>query len=643
MTTRAIKQNRPPASIVYRATPFTVFKTLLWAEFAPRRRVLGYIVGLLVLFWLFAESYALDMPLSSRRGSMPFEGLTEKLAIAGVLYSALSHGATGFSHRQSWQAFALPVGLRGLLLPGLVFQFGLSVLMALLWGLHRNVSGIESPFIHPFTLLSVLAVQGQAAMLWCGALGIARGIGMFAMGLTCATVAGITAGGFFLLSPAPVTASVLVFCGWLWSVVAARFMKDYAIGVPDGYGLPDFTSLRKWYLTRAERKAEFRSAFWAQCWFEWKRSVHWLPAIFCVATLITLTIDIPYFLTRGYTFFDDGSGSDRDLWFRPTGYALFIGPLVVWLLNARVSRPYRRFVCTRPASARMIGGAKFVASIAAALAGAFVLQLADQALGFLLSSGTAGNAVSALPLSWHSLAPSLSIALAIYLLLCYGPFLIVPMTACAALELIVFSDAEVRFPTDVSAISLSLFSLTIIILALLPIFVARAFLKPILDLSGYPKPKALTASGIAIAFFIVLAGVERSTTATTIGQYAFVYLGPVLLAISTMSYGWRTGLITKPVLCAVSALYVTLLYLGAVSDIESTPFIWLIDGTFVGYGIVLCLTPVMLYPLILNSQRCEPLREQDGVTPHWLLFFAPLAWLALYIVGESNDYRERRR
>jgi hypothetical protein len=627
---------RRNATILYRARPFTVFKTLLWAEFAPRRQVLGAIFGFLVLFWLFAESQTWALPNRTHPGPTPFEGLSRNLAVGGVLYSIFSQGRTGFSIRQSWQGLALPVRLRWLVAPGIVFQLGMALFIALIWGLYRDVAEIEHPFSYPLILLVVLAAQGHCAMLWCGALGITTGLAVFGAGLTVATVVGIVVSGLAPLPPAACTAAILVLFGWIWSAVAAGAIRGNSLNLPDLRRVPIVNALYTRHLSRAASKTTFRSPFSAQCWFEWKRSARWYVAFIAVSAIATLVIEVPYTLTREASLFDTGMGDGATSWFRPIEYAVLAAPLLFWFIHSFITRAYRGFVCTRPISARCIGGAKLVIALTAAIAGYGIVVMCNQFLNFMV---TGEMTAFAWP-GWGEVLTSLVVVIAAFLFMSYGLVLLALSMALFSLSMLITDDIPgVQDP----GFETNIFLLTVMLLAFLPIAAVDSALKR-LDLSAYPKPWEVWRAFGATMSFVLLAAAERFTTATALGQFAFTWIGPGLIALATVHYGWRAGVLARPAVYTMAALYIILLPAGTWLGTRDITNFWFGDGPCVGYWIVIAIFPIMMYPLLVDGQRRETSREGSGMSPHWvLILISPFAWVAFHLIGERYGEEEGGR
>jgi hypothetical protein len=636
MTTPSTERKRPPATILYRATPYTVFKTLLWAEFAPRRQVLGAIVGFLVLFWLFAESQTWALPNRTHPGPMPFEGLSRNLAIGGVLYSIFSQGRTGFSIRQSWQGLALPVRLRWLVAPGIVFQLGMALFIALIWGLYRDVAEIEHPFSYPLILLVVLAAQGHCAMLWCGALGIACGLAAFGAGLTVATVLGIIVSGLTPLPPAASTAAILVLFGWIWSAVAAGAIRGNSLNLPDLRRVPVVNALYTRYLSRSVSTKAFRSPFSAQCWFEWKRSARWYVAFIAASAIATLVIEVPYTLTRGASLFDTGMGDGATSWFRPIEYAVLAAPLLFWFIHSFITRAYRGFVCTRPISARCIGGAKVSVTLVAAIAGYGMVVICNLFLNLMLT----GDMTAFIWRGWGGLLSTLVVGIAIFALMSYGLVLFALSMALISLNLLITADFPgAQDPGFESGIFLMIF----LLFTFLPIAAVGSVLKR-MDLSDYPRPWEVRLALGAIMSFVLLATAERFTTATPLGQFAFTWVGPALLALATVHYGWRAGVLARPAVYAIAALYIILLPVGTWLGTSDITLYWLGDGPCAGYWIVVTIFPIMMYPLLVDGQRRETSREGSGMSPHWvLILISPFAWVVFHLIGERYGEEEGGR
>ena len=636
MTTPAIVQKRPPATIIYRATPFTVFKTLLWAEFAPRRQVLGAIVGLLTLLWLLAESQTWENSFRSGPGPMLPDSLCRNLAVGGILYSIFSQGRTGFSIRQSWQAFALPVRLRWLVAPGIVFQFGMALLIALIWGLYRDVAEVERPFSYPLMLLVVLAAQGHSAMLWCGALGITWGVAAFSAGLTVATVVGIVVSGLAPLPPAASVVAILVLFGWIWSALAAAAIRGNTFDLPELLQLPGVRALHIRHLSRAASRTTFRSTFSAQCWFEWMRSARWYVAFIAASAIATLVIEVPYTLTRGASLFDTGMGDGATSWFRPIEYAFLAAPLLFWFVHFFVTRAYRGFVCTRPVSAQCIGGAKVAVALGATIAGLGTVVICNQFLNLLVT----GDMTAFVWRGWEGALSSLVVVVAVFVLMSYGLVLFALSMALFSLNFLITAD----FPgaQDLGFES-GIFLMIFLLFTFLPIAAVGSALKR-LDLFAYPKPWEVRLAFGAITSFVLLATAERFTTATPLGQIAFTWVGPALLALATVRYGWRAGVLARPAFYAIAALYIVLLPVGTWLGTRDIPYFWFGDGPCVGYWIVIAIFPIMMYPLLVDGQRRETSRDGSGMSPHWvLILISPLAWVVFHLIGERYGEEEGGR
>jgi hypothetical protein len=629
-----------------RPSRLQVFRALLWAEAAPRYRVLRIIVGFMLFvslsrLFIYLNEVSFELKLTTDMG---MDNSLKSLALAGIIYCALSHEIKGFSLRQSWQSMGLPVRTHWLILPSMVYQLGVALLLGTLWGLYRISDGFDEPFVQPLSLLVMLSAQGQAAMFWCSAVGLARGLAVYGMGLAVALAAGFLARNVGPFSPDINFAVVLVAGGWIWSCVAARATRGGPAPHFDVWRLPGAASLRDWNLARAARKTSFTSPFWAQVWFEWRRSASWLVILVAVVAVLMLLIDVPYTLAEGRSLFEHDPDEEEGGWRLLFGAAPLIVIPVFWFAHITVTRPYRRFVFTRPTTAKRVGSAKLLTVLLAII----VMNMIETTIGLLAAALLPPGAANLDPAHAFSIFDSIfsyaSLIYGMFLILAYGPMLFVIFflyALSASLPLWRHGDTTV-FEPDMEPMAFFVGFFIFLLIGLLLITAMGNILKRKLDFRDYPFPWELLATLAALVTAVSYAAFEHYQGEGILGRTAFIYAGPVLLALATFRYGHRAGILTAGQRNAVLALFAGLFLIGMFKA-QASPDMSMEDQVItLGYWIVLAVSSIVLYPILIGGQRQEPEKFSSPGKPHWiLLVLFPVLWVAFHLLGENLSDEEK--
>ncbi|MBL7644943.1 MAG: hypothetical protein JNK74_02020 [Candidatus Hydrogenedentes bacterium] len=647
MTIPATEQKRPPATILYRATPFTVFKTLLWAEFAPRFSVLRVIVTLLVLLWLMEFPFWLTsdrMPEGDPSSALEVDLFSRLLALSGVLYCALHEGLRGMAARPAWQALVLPVRVHWLVFPGIAFQFGIALLLASLWGLHRYFGGIEAPFSQPFQWTTVLATQIQAVALWCAAAGAARGLPVFGLGLAVAYCAGTLATHIGPFSPATNQAAVLVISGWISTLLAARAIRGGTIPEMDPLRLPGVRRIHDWHLARAARKTRFTSPFWAQVWFEWRRTAWWFAAVVVAVATVKLLVDIPYILTWGESLFEQVQSENGDTTPAISGSIILVAILLFWFTHIALSGPYRRFVFSRPTSVGRVSWAKLLTVCLAAAVFLTVSAMSREIYSVMLPSTEAELPSAEGSGLWSVSIAAMSTAVFFFLLLVYGPFVIAGFTYLYIIVHLAFGDFGGTTDSNIEIIGTVIVAASALASGAVPFILTGILLKRRLDFRCYPVPWELLVALMIFPGLLAFAWYEQFSGASGPGKFLFVYVGPTILAIGMTQYGRRAGLFGVGPQLGLLAVFVLSFTVGMHSaedySLESLERIEMVTG----YFIAVAISPFVIYPIAIGSQRLEPELGSHSALPNWVVFvLAPLVWLALQLLGEDLSKREGRQ
>lgn len=638
MTTPATEQKCPPATILYRATPFTVFKTLLWAEFAPRRRVLTIALFLQLLLSLHIYTWNLDFEsgIYGREPRAPFEGSIEYLALGVIAYCALFQGRDGFSARAPWQSMALPVRRDAQLLVGVAFQILVALLVGALWGLYRHFGNEDTPFLYPVLGMVLLAVQGHAAVLWCAAVGVSTGLAIFSTGLMGAAVCGILLGNIGPFSPNVNTASVLLACGACWCFVAARTASGGLAPVADMGAMPVVTRLYRWHLTRSLHKSPFASPFRAQVWFEWRRSARWI--VFASAAIVAgvLLLDTPYMLTREQSLFGKDGVIESS---HPSGLIVYLGlPFLFWYAHIAVTGPYRSFVFTRPQTVEGMSAAKLLAAFLAAIPLTIIGESTQWFYRLLLEPKGVADIVAASESAW-SVALSLAGAtVTIYLTLISGPLLMLiaaPVFMVLFFPLVSTDSTTEGFSIAISPADLA-YNTSVVSAVLLLFMLTCGLLRRRFDRKAGSFSWEL-ATACAVMPVCTLIGIaERLTSSSQFGLSTLYVYCPIMTLLAAIRYGIRENLLLPRQRVALLTLLAgtTATMIAGVYPLSNTT---VVSGAMAaGYlGSLICCTFVF-YPLAIRNQREATLWSGTGRLPQWMLFLvSPLAWLAFHTIGEE--------
>lgn len=635
-----------PGTILDRGSPYTVFKTLFWAEFAPRIAVLRVILGLLFLLgltdlpiWLTND----QIPGADPSSALEVDVLAKLLALVGVLYCTLHQGLRGTAARPAWQALVLPARVYQLVLPSVIFQFGTALLLGALWGLHRYFGRIDAPFSEPLQYTTVLAVLSQSAALWCAAAGAARGLPIFGLGLTVAYCAGTLAAHIGPFPPETNQAAVLIAIGWIGIILAARATRGGVIPEIDPLHLPGARPICDWYVARAARKTRFASPFWAQVWFEWRRTAWWFAAIVVTVAGLKLLVDVPYLLTRGQSLFEHVQDKNGDMIPSISGSIIFAATILFWFTHIALSGPYRRFVFSRPTSFKRVSGAKLLTACLAAAVFLASSTLSREIYEIVLPSSNAGYSPSEGPDFLSISLEAVSTAVSFFLLLVYGPFVFAGFALLYMTFQLMFESSGSSTDPGHEMVGMVIALVSTFTSTAVPFVVTGILLKRRLDFRCYPAPWEFYVTLILLPVLILFAWYEQFSGANGPGRFLIVYVGPTILAIAMTQYGRRVGLFGFGPQVGLLLVFALSFAIGVLSVEDSSSESLKSMDLATGYFIALAMSPFVIYPIAIGSQRFEPELGARSGMPSWVLFIlAPVVWLALQCLGEDFSEKEIR-
>mgnify|MGYP003641057988 CR=1 FL=1 len=565
------------------------YPIMLWYEFRSRADGLAILLTLLGLNALLA-AYTKSTPLytegyiESLRFWLDAQGGV--LAFVGLVHSAFCQSNYGYSLRPPWINMALPLRLHHLLAPNLLCQLGAAIALALVWGVARSILEVDAPYQLPLLLLTAVAMQGQAAIFWIGALGILQGAFVYATGFV---VMGL--GGFLLSRVGPFGPStnlfiVLAIGGALWAYWAARALRS---GWRMDSVLP--AKLHRMSPIARRRKKSFSSPFWAQVWFEWRQCTMWLPIL----------VGSGYGLSQAFGNHDSVAAIGLG------AMAMFGVPVIIATAHYYLSSSYRRFVLARPLSSQRLGRAKWVALALAVL------------LTGLLTQGPA--------LFWTPLAAVAQI------LTGYGS----PDMKNVLMSSDVFLMQFVLSIYGLIAVGIELLKgftdMPIHMLRLFPALIDTTNSVNISDLSprNFPIPGADALSTIlatvilcrwwasrlgtrlplsrefwivvvALLIPIVLDGLRLNDAMQGYAMDYATWVAPPITLAALFAYGLRFQLINGRDVAVGLTLFVFLFTLGGAAYTTIEKDSYLIDFRF-GFWCVLLVSPMVWYPFVVSLQR----------------------------------------
>lgn len=614
----------------------SIFRTLLWAESAPRRKVLRIIACILVLFaassvMTYSSLYELDTTKSL--GTEFVHG--ETLVIAGILYALLVQGVRGFTVQPPWLAMALPVRTYRLLIPTLFYQTRVALLLGAVFGIQRYFADVEHAFTAPVAILTALSAQGYAACLWWTA-GQARGLAVFGVAFACASLIGVAAAA---LTPVPalITAAVfLIPCGWVSSYLAAQAIRGGNVPSVDFARIALMARFLEWNQVRAANKTEFSSPFWAQVWFEWRRTGWWLAGGFVLFSLAISAINFPYILVTGSPVvnLDELPGVLTTLY--------VVLPVLVWLAHLAITKPYRRFVFTRPITTKRVAAAKMLAALAAAVVIAVIENAVQGFNGAMLPGDTVESAPGPLLAFVDSIVSNTQSVGMTALALLYGPILFIAMM----FSMFIWALEEIPMEGltwDWQVLIVVPIALPMLVIGVLPLAFVYMGVKKRIDTLTYPRPLEVIVSLTLLAIVAAFALVEQAIAHGVSLRSVLVYAGPVVLLLSILCYGLRAEQLTMRQAGAIFlafALSWFVLWANQLAAYSGEPDMW---SNTRGFWLAVAFSVFVLYPIMVGCQRLETERTTSSGVPAWaMFFFAPLVGIAFLFLGEDwSEGRER--
>ena len=350
-----------------------VFTTLLRTEAEPRLPCLQISVALLLICSVIALVLLFREIPGRASAWLDLQLFANLVSITAVTFNIFCQGLKGHALRPSWHTLRLPVRTHRLVLPTLLYQCGHALVLGLLWGFLRFGAGVEEPFSFPVLLLMALTVQGHAALYWYFAFGAAGGATFFSMGVLASALLGLCLQSVLDLSLTKALLTGEVLGGCISTYVAARAMcYDARIlddlwaalsggpdessnapstqgarpssynKVPDAYHASRYVTgglVPLWSIISATDLPVFASPFWAQCWFEWRRTAMWLPILVGGGGFLASVLSFPFGLIAAFPI-------------------ILLPLFFISYCHNRVTPQYTAFALTLPQSSQQVGRAK---------------------------------------------------------------------------------------------------------------------------------------------------------------------------------------------------------------------------------------------------------------------------------------------
>ncbi|MBX3176118.1 MAG: hypothetical protein KF886_02035 [Candidatus Hydrogenedentes bacterium] len=568
------------------------YAALLWAEFAPRARVLSAVVAVLLAlsFLNYIQHLVFGSGVSEATRAVPSVGVFEIVilcaAAIGILCCVPRWSEGDITLQPLWQSLTLPVRLHGQILVTLMFHIAVALLLGGVCGLFWHLDEGTLPSLMPVALLVAISLQGQAAMFGCYVLGPVPGFLAFAMGFIAVVTAGWLATPLTPFSPETDICLALAVAGILWCFAAAHLARGGSL--PGDQLLPRIP--REHFSTRLPaailRGKSFSSPFWAQVWFEWRSAAMWLPMLVGGATVVNMLLiafdDFPYSVISMFTM---------------TGIYLIVPFLIASKYN-RVSPQYRNFALARPITSQRVGRAKTVSmALAILLTGAL---LAGPPRLVAIFAGDTVVILGEFLVAGLVLVPS--VVVAVYGLLAFAIGLLIFLISFPAALLryhvlsLFFSDDEV-----ISKMGEPLPGAGALAFIFAAWIVVRAFGRRYGTLIRWPRE--LWLSVLALLVSVVTGIVAVDETAVNYGTLWYIWVTPLITFGALFSYGLRTGLISRGDTAAGSALFASLYTAAGYAYVFPTELSEHFINMHFGQTCVLLASPIVWYPLAVTAQR----------------------------------------
>jgi len=579
-----------------------VFKTLLWAEHAPRRQglIVFYALQLLLLFAIYLGANIL-LPIASELIPM-FDLYAGLLSVAAVLYLTFIQPLRGESSRPAAWHGALPIRPQQRLLSALTYHLIITLLFATTWAAARHILRAEPSAFVPFAILLPLAIQSQSALLWSAAFGPLRGSAVFAALLALSALLGAALNALGLGEPLALWSLSFLSGGIVSLYLAVYAMRFGWSSIPFAPTRPTATTQMPHTtnegFTRRMRAAlnaampTFPSPLWAQVWFEFRRSAMWIPIAGVPVQLL------PWLMGDFVTI--------------PLIVAMFILPIGVAYVHNRVNRPYQSFVLTRPLSSQQIGRAKLL-SMSFAVFLAQLIVTGPTLLWAVVTDSAHWLQTGDSP-DWVNWASIIQTALFQFLLVVYGllSFAVALLAALfssfydsfynmihiATMELSGsdWSSASLRATRDMNP-GVPVLSVIIALWVLLSSLARKRD-------NTIPFPPELACLCAAL---LIMALIPLTTLGEGVQEYArfgFVWvIPPIALALLT-TFGLRTHLVSVRDAVVSAAIFLLLYSVGGLI-FATTPedahenFV----NHHFGYWSIVLVSPIYWYPAVITWQR----------------------------------------
>lgn len=492
--------------------------------------------------------------------------------------------------------FALPCRTVPLVASHLLYKSGIAVLLGALIALyHWVLLEQDGPSVLPVVLFLALVAATQAVVMLAAILGPWRAVG-----------AGVATGAgalffFYALEEqlhlsegdaAVATALGLTVFGWAGALACGPAARHGRRGERrERSGLPGFSLGGNTVSLRLAQPVvirwDFSAPLWAQCWYEWRRVLVWVPRI-VLPSVAVLSLN----LLRG----GNANGITLPLLFATCSATAFA--CSYFLL--RVSPSEGRFLFAQPESERALADGKLLSALATAVlttAMTAVIALLAAALATLFNEERMADSIlQALP------AIAVAQAALLWVTLTSAPVYLAGFIVWIALVIAVAAPvAGLAEWTEHFMIVGAIYAAVLAGLLFAALRWLRAKKVPIPWEAGLVALAGLYEIGTRILVVDFVFDPDLFEISTFDGRIGF--LCPLFLLLGGLLFARRIGLISRRRLVAVVAahLVVCALFIGLIASGARLSLLTEADTVF--WWVAACFAPVVWVPLAVRLQR----------------------------------------
>lgn len=332
-----------------------IMHCLIWEQWHQSRRWVVGSSALLFLMMLFTYSFQQMLQRILGRDLFPLDKVSLAVGITAVGLLFVNERVADVSLQFPRRLFTLPCRPTRIVLSQLFYRSLVAMVLGVVVTLYQRQVGVEATLLHgPTGFLLAFVAGAQALILVAALVGTQRAIGSaVAAGVACLLLLyWVNESLNFTLENASLSiGGLIIVCGWGISIACAPLVRHGAARTDSPMKFASVLTLRLHCPSPVILQWRFASPAWAQCWFEWRRVLRWLP----LSVLAAATGGVALTLLLRSTALDDMvvAGCMAGGLFAATACSYFLH---------RVSAADRRFLFGHPSAEQALIDGKLLAA-----------------------------------------------------------------------------------------------------------------------------------------------------------------------------------------------------------------------------------------------------------------------------------------